>query len=57
MNGSSVIKKINRGNIAINKLKAIAPALDVNAPCTMPIMYNSNRSYNDQSELEESLIF
>ena len=36
------------GKIAIKKLKAIPPALVVNAPLTMPMMYISKTSYNDK---------
>ena len=41
-----MITKTNnkKGNIAVKKLNAIALALVVNAPLTIPVIYNSNKS-------------
>jgi hypothetical protein len=50
MNGIRSIKGIRfktnskKGNKAIKKLYEILPALEVNAPLTIPILYISNKS-------------
>ncbi len=57
MNGTRVTRNINRGNKAIKRLKAIELALDDNAPCTMPRMYISMRSYNESPSKAGNLTF
>jgi hypothetical protein len=57
MIGTKETKKISSGNKAIKRLKAIALALADNAPCTIPRMYISMRSYNDKPSRAGSLTF
>ncbi len=43
-NGTRVTKKINKGNSAMNRLKAMELAREDKAPCTIPKMYISIKS-------------